>query len=182
MAGTRSRARSGRSAALAVALALTLPATLVHAGTGDAPAETGESPRVELEKLLELPASREYSVKRRGGASPGEWRSRFRSLREELAAEREALEEAEAELEEVAGTTNAWNVGPTLPGANTSSGEAPLDYRLRQKIRRHRDEIERLERKLRELEVEANLAGVPDAWREPASESGRGAGAASERP
>lgn len=173
MAVTRSRARGLRSAAAALVLALPAPAVAADAG---APAEEKrESPRVELDKLLELPGTREYSVESRGGATPGEWRSRFRSVREDLAAERKALAEAEAELDEVAGSTDAWQVGPAIPGGGSTSGaEAPLDYRLRQKIERHREEVERLERKLRELEVEANLAGVPDAWREPPSEPGAG--------
>jgi hypothetical protein len=45
------------------------------------------------------------------------------------------------------------------------SPDAPLDYQLRVSIRRHRSEIERLERKLKQLEIEANLAGVPPEWR-----------------
>jgi hypothetical protein len=46
-----------------------------------------------------------------------------------------------------------------------AAAEAPLDYRIRQTIKRHREEIKRLERQLRELEVEANLAAVPEDWR-----------------
>lgn len=157
---------------IVLGLALALPAIATAGEEGEAAGEGETPPRVELEKLLELPASRDYSVESRGGATPGEWRHRFRRVREDLAAEREALEAAEAELEEVAGTTNPWQVGPALPGGNASQGEAPLDYRLRQKIRRHREEIERLERKLRELEVEASLAGVPASWREPEPEGG----------
>jgi hypothetical protein len=37
--------------------------------------------------------------------------------------------------------------------------DAPLDYELRGSIRRHKSEIERLEHKLKQLEIEANLAG-----------------------
>ena len=167
MDGFRRRPRGGRRAALALPLALALsPATIAEEGK-PASAEGEGAPRVELEKLLELPASREYSVQSRGGATPGEWRARFRELRGDLEEERAALERAEAELEEVAGTTDPWKVGPALPGGGGTSDEAPLDYQLRQKIRRHREEIERLERNLRELQVEANLAGVPAAWREP---------------
>ena len=38
-------------------------------------------------------------------------------------------------------------------------------HQLRLKIRRHKSEIERLENRLGELEIEANLAGVPEEWR-----------------
>ena len=51
------------------------------------------------------------------------------------------------------------------PGAGDVS-DAPLDYRLRNKIRQHKAEVDRLEKRLQDLEVEANLAGVPEDWRE----------------
>jgi hypothetical protein len=53
-----------------------------------------------------------------------------------------------------------------MPGGAGGGAQSPLDFRLRQTIQRHRLEIERLERQLRELEVEANLAAVPESWRE----------------
>jgi len=33
-------------------------------------------------------------------------------------------------------------------------------------MRRNREEVRRTERRLSELEVEANLAGVPESWRQ----------------
>jgi hypothetical protein len=126
----------------------------------------GDVPRVELDRLLKLPSSHEYSVEKRGGLTPGEWRGRFEGLREALKSERAALEAAEEDLERIAGTADAWQVGPPMPGAAGRSSETPLDFRIRQTIKRHRQEIERLERQLRDLEVAANLAMVPDSWRE----------------
>jgi hypothetical protein len=99
---------------------------------------------------------------RRGGRTRGEWASRFAGLRGSLADERRALEAAETERARVAGSVDQWLLGP--PGATREN--APLDFRLRQAIRRHRDEIERLEGELRELDVAADLADVPPAWRE----------------
>ena len=125
----------------------------------------GESPRVELDQLLTLPSSLDYSVEERGGQSEGEWRSRFRELRTALAAEREGLATAEEDLARIAGTATAWQVAPPIPGAAGAGTDAPLDYRIRMAINRHRQEIKRLERQLKELEVEANLAVVPDDWR-----------------
>jgi hypothetical protein len=49
-------------------------------------------------------------------------------------------------------------------GAATAN-ENPTDYRLSQELKRGREEVDRAERALHELEVEANLAGVPEAWR-----------------
>ena len=41
---------------------------------------------------------------------------------------------------------------------------SPMNYRLHQSIRRAREDMQRAERLLRELMVEANLAGVPPEW------------------
>jgi hypothetical protein len=126
----------------------------------------GDFPRVELDQLLKLPSTLDYSVEKRGGLTEGEWRSRFRVLHTALEAEREGLEVAEEDLDRVAGTSDAWQVAPPMPGMSGAAADAPLDYRIRQALNRHRREIERLERQLRELEVEANLAVVPEDWRE----------------
>lgn len=154
---------------LVLALSLLLAALPASSQSPDqATPETsgGSSPRVDLEQLLKLPATLDYSVEKRGGRTEGEWRSRFRELRTALEAEREGLALAEEDLERVAGTSDAWSVAPPMPGMNAAAADAPLDYRIRQTINRHRQEIERLERQLRELEVEANLAVVPEDWRE----------------
>jgi hypothetical protein len=92
-------------------------------------------------------------------------RNRFGEIRTALAVERKALKIAEADLERVAGTADAWQVGPPMPGMAGGGSQAPLDFRIRQAINRHRQEIDRLERRLREVEVEANLAAVPEDWR-----------------
>jgi hypothetical protein len=137
------------------------------AAAGRAPAEPradDAAPPVALDRLLRLPAGADYGVERRAGATRGEWRARFAALERDLDAARSALRKAQEELDQVAGTADAWQVGPPIPGVAANT-EAPLDYRLRQEIRRHREEVERLERSLRDLEVEANLAAVPPEWR-----------------
>lgn len=125
---------------------------------------TGPGEKVGLDQLLELPDSLDYGGQEKGGLTRGEWRARFQSLREQLDNEKRLLAAAQAELGEIAGSADAWSVGPPIPGAGAS--DAPLDYRLRQEITRHKDEIERLERALRDLQVRADLVGVPDDWRE----------------
>jgi hypothetical protein len=119
---------------------------------------------VDLEKLLELPGDVRYDVEKKGGATQGEWRARFQKVRNELVLERAALERSQLELEKVAGSADAWQLAP--PGVSSNRSETPLDFRLRNEIRQHRAEVDRLERQLRDLDVEANLAGVPEAWRE----------------
>ena len=161
----------GREKLRRIVLALSLllaaaPASSQASDPANPETSGGDSPRVELDQLLKLPSSLDYSVEERGGQSEGEWRRRFTELRTALAAEREGLATAEEDLERIAGTATAWQVAPPIPGAGAAGADAPLDYRIRQTINRHREEIRRLERQLRELEVEANLAMVPEDWRE----------------
>lgn len=120
-------------------------------------------PQVGLDRLLELPGGRTYEIEKKGGRTPSEWRKRFSEIRDALALEEAALADSERELEEIAASTEPWQIAPPIPGATTV--DAPLDYRLRQEIRRHRSEIERLEARLQNLQVEADLASVPPEWR-----------------
>jgi hypothetical protein len=125
----------------------------------EAPAQA--PPAVGLDRLLKLPSGIDYGMERRGGLTRGEWRQRFAKVNEELERERRGLDAAQGELGKIAGTSSQWAVGP--PG--TTNTDTPLDYRLRQEIKRHKDEIERLEKDKTSLDVEANLAGVPPDWR-----------------
>ena len=134
------------------------------------------APVVELDQLLKLPSSLELEPQVRGGATKAEWRSRFQSAREDLAAARAALARTQEKLEEVAGDSSAWKMGaPGLGGGQPSGSQGPLDYAISTEMKRNREELQRSERRLSELEVEANLAGVPDAWRQ--SEASPEAGA-----
>jgi len=119
-------------------------------------------PPVALDQLLTLPQDRTYAVEKKGGLTRGEWRKRYHEVRADLVKEREALEATEVKLEDAAGA--AWAVNP-IPGSETDTSRSPVDFQLRTELRRHREEIERLERKLRQLDIEANLAGVPQEWR-----------------
>jgi hypothetical protein len=131
-------------------------------------------PIVELDQLLVLPDSLELDPETRGGATKAEWRARFQSAREDLVAARAALAKTQAKLEDVASDTSAWKMGaPGLGGPDANpTKDAPLDYSLSNEMRRNREEVERSERRLTELEIEAELAGVPRDWRElPPSET-----------
>jgi hypothetical protein len=120
-------------------------------------------PRVGLDQLLKLPPSVETGIERRAGMTRGEWRGRFERIERSLASEQTSLAAAQKERDRVAGSSDQWLLG--APGMTNT--EAPLDYRLRQEITRHKDEIERLKSERDSLEVEANLAGVPEDWRGP---------------
>lgn len=119
-----------------------------------------------LDRLLQLPSGLNYGGGEKGGMTPGEWRLRYRELRRGLEYEEKALEDAQAELSKIASTADAWTLAAPIPGGGAAAADAPLDYQLRQEIKRHKAEVEHLERALRELDVRADLAGVPAEWRQ----------------
>jgi hypothetical protein len=177
LSGARGRTQGGamrgswlrNQAVLAAALALAAAARAAAepaaeaAPAASAPPAASAGNAVALDQLLTLPTTRTYSVERKGGLTRGEWRTRYGEVNADLAKERAALEAAEAKLDTAAG--GQWKVNP-IPGADASGGpESPLDFQLRSELRKHREEIERLERKLRQLDIEANLAGVPEDWK-----------------
>jgi hypothetical protein len=137
---------------------------------------TAEAPPVSLDKLLTVPRNVELSAPRHGGATRGEWQARFAEARAERDRAQAALDSAHEELSKIAADTQQWQMqAPGLGGQSSGGDTGPLNYRLRQEIRRQRDEIEQAEKRLQELRVEARLAGVPDDWieaEEPASRSG----------
>lgn len=165
--GWNSGCRAGAALILLAALA-------AGAEEAEAPA-----PSVPLDRLLEVPRDVEVSTRRQGGASRDEWRARFAEVRTQRAQAQAALEAAQKELEGIAADTSQWQMtAPGLGGVQAASGgeQGPLSYRLKQEIRRQREEIERADQRLQELRVQANLAGVPEEWiaeeEPPASGSG----------
>lgn len=159
LARVRNPVRKGLAAAW-IGAALVVSASAARA---QQPAAEPAPEPSQLDRLLKLPESQSYGVDRRGGLSRGEWRTRFLEVRTSLDSERQSLAVAQDKLDEVAGNASNWQMAP-IPGMEPSP-DAPLDYQLRLRIRRHKSEIDRLEKKLRELEIEANLAGVPEEWR-----------------
>ena len=95
-----------------------------------------------------------------------EWRARFtKRVRERDEAAR-ALKKSQDELSEMGSKTAGWNLG--TPGtAAEANPETPLSFELNQRIRREKRDLADAESKLETLKVEANLAHVPEAWREP---------------
>jgi hypothetical protein len=146
--------------------------------------EPAAAPDVDLNDLLRLPSGLDldYGSERKGGATAEIWRKRFRDSRQNLARARSDLRESLDAMSEM-GSDGSWKVAPPGLGQlagnknqqqsnptgsdTTQSGQggAPLDYGLSGDIARQRAEVERAERALRDLEVEANLASVPEEWR-----------------
>ncbi|MEE2678058.1 MAG: hypothetical protein VX546_05720 [Myxococcota bacterium] len=125
---------------------------------------------VSLQQLLKLPSGTgaEATIDKRGGYTRGEWDDRFRKVHAEHRKAESQLAATRAALEEKAATDGGqWRVAaPGIGGAvSAEAAESPLDYRLTQELRRNRQEVARTERRIQDLEVEANLAGVPADWR-----------------
>jgi hypothetical protein len=137
-----------------------------------APAQAGQpapaaepAPPVAYDALFRLPSN--DTPRPAGGAALDRkrWEERFAAVRGELDGARTSLAKAQSELEGLAHKTENWQMA--APGAQPNAENSPVSYKLRQEIRQYREDVGRAERRLRELEVEASLAGVPAEWREP---------------
>src|SRR5262245_33550680 len=124
MRGRLGIAGAAGAAALWLALAAA-PAARAEEPEGPGAAPEAEEP-AQLDRLLTLPGGETYGVDRRGGLSRGEWRSRFVEIQGALDGERQALKDAEARMDEVAGNASNWQMAP-VPGLEPSP-DAPLDY------------------------------------------------------
>ena len=126
--------------------------------------ETEPPPKsVTLDQLLTLPSALPVESGQRGGLTRAEWSGRFAEAEAEVETAEADLDESLDRLSELVGKTSNWKVG--APGVQANSGDnSPVNYGLRQEIQQNREDVARAERKLRELSVEANLAGVPENW------------------
>ncbi|HVH20778.1 MAG TPA: hypothetical protein VNF72_20995 [Myxococcota bacterium] len=127
---------------------------------------TGKAPAVGLDSLLKLPPSgASPGEARAGGVTRQEWEQRFAIARGDVAAAQGAIDKAQQELGTLAKGTENWQM--SAPGAQANAENSPMSYRLRQELRKQREELSAAERRLTDLEVEANLAGVPEEWTRP---------------
>ena len=129
----------------------------------DEPAQT--APPVAYDALFRLPSetAAPSAPSESGALDRKRWEERFAAVRGDLDGARAELAKSQAQLESMARKTENWQMA--APGAQPTAENSPVSYKLRQDIRRQREEVGRAERRLRELEVEASLAGVPPEWR-----------------
>ena len=126
---------------------------------------------VPLDRLLKLPPAQGEigGIETRAGGTRAEWLARFAQARQDVETAHASLEATRSQIAEKAGEESAWRMGApgvgNIGSAGGNSADAPLDYKLTHELRRNREEVERAERQLQDLEVEANLAGVPVEWR-----------------
>jgi hypothetical protein len=131
---------------------------------GAAGEEAGSPPEsVTLDRLLTLPSALPLESSERGGLTRAEWSSRFAAAEAEVEVAQADLDESLAKLSDMAGKAGNWKVA--APGVQVDPDDnSPVNYGLKQEIRRKREDVVRAERKVRDLIVEANLAGVPENW------------------
>jgi hypothetical protein len=130
------------------------------------PAPAQPAPPVAYDALFRLPNDSRSQPAQGAAVDRKRWEDRFAAVRGDLDGARAQLAKAQADLEALAHKTDSWQMA--APGAQPTAENSPVSYKLRQDIRQYREEVERAERRLRELEVEASLAGVPAEWRQPA--------------
>jgi hypothetical protein len=139
-----------------------LVAPLVGTAAADVEAEPPPG-NVSLDRLLTLPSALPIESSQHGGLTRGEWSRRFVEAEAGVEAAKAELDESLDKLSELVGTTSNWKVA--APGVKAGpSDNSPVNYGLKQEIQRKREDVARAERKIRELIVEANLAGVPEDW------------------
>jgi len=138
----------------------------------DVPAQAS-APVVPLDDLLKLPPSAptDAEIERKGGDTKPQWQARFRSARKGVTAADEELQEVRDELEELSGESGSWKMSAPGLGSVEDPTDAPSNYRLSRALKSKREEASRARQALRDLEVEANLAGVPESWRRSALEA-----------
>ena len=157
--------RASRGLAVGLASLLLSPVTLAEEGSEVGTSKPAPAPVVPLDKLFELPSGFEArKAPSRAGFGATEWRARFSEARQRVERSTVALAGAKRELAELAESSNAWAVAPPVGGIPNSK-DSPLNYQLSQRIKQDQREVDAAKRNLLDLEVSANLAGVPDGWR-----------------
>lgn len=146
---------------LALAVSL-LPAVGVVAETEIA---EGEAADVGLGRLLHLPKSYQASPPSQAPQrTANEWRARYAAADQNIRTARAELKKLQLKMEKHAGESSSWNL--SAPGMGMAKPEdVPVNYSLSQEIRNQKDHLEDARRARKMLDVEADMAGVPDDWR-----------------
>jgi hypothetical protein len=124
--------------------------------------DSKQAPDLDMNRLLQVPDSSAYErVDLLGGKNRETWTQEFTEARLEVGELESQIEKSTLKLREIA--PNDWSFSPT--GAGPQSDPAVLQ--LRSQLRRDRQSLQTAQRRLRDLEIEASLAGVPDEWKYP---------------
>jgi hypothetical protein len=135
-----------------------------ESATAEPTAESSGSspaPKLQLDRLLRVPGDAVSQPQLLGGKDRPTWQAEFATARREVDELEQRIADTQRELRETA--PDDWAFAPTGGGAPTDPGI----MKLRATLRRDRQSLEAARERLRELDVEASLAGVPVSWRQP---------------
>lgn len=123
-------------------------------------------PDVGLDALLKLPSSWSGAEQKRQGLTASQWRARFAALDQEHQETEDAISKARRELDGMAeeGGSGSWQMG--APGSNNTE-VSPMSFKHRELIRSGKERLDEIRRRKRGLDIEADIAGVPESWRGP---------------
>ena len=140
---------------------------------GSASADPAPPPTVNLDRLLRLPTAYYDGANRYGGAGPSEWRTRFAEARAAIERARRELAETQEQLGHTAADSSQWQMG--APGlGNPDPEHSTVSHKLRSQVRTLREGMVAAERQLKDLDIEADLVGVPQPWRRPEGQAAPG--------
>jgi hypothetical protein len=130
----------------------------------DTPSSASGSPSLGLDRLLnpKVGPSSPATATRPGGKDRETWERQFRDAHTEVGQLRARVEESQRKMRDVAGDTS-YSYSPAGGGETYD----PEVLKVRAQIQRDRQSLEAAERRLRDLKVEASLAGVPEEWQLP---------------
>jgi hypothetical protein len=133
-------------------------------GPAPTPSATAEPaparPSLRLDSILQprsLPAAK--SEEARGGQTRQEWADAFAAARREIGDLEKKVEVSRQKLSD-SSEGSEYQYSPLGGGAATD----PETLKLRAQLKRDRESLDAARRRLRDLEVEASLSGVPREW------------------
>ena len=134
----------------------------------DAEAAPARKPSLGLDSLLRPrgPAPRPVKQAEPGGRDRQKWQEAFAEVRREIEELERSLDKARVDVSER--SQGGYQYSPV-------GGEAPSDpeiLKLRAQMRRDKKSLEGAKSRLRDLQVEASLAGVPEEWTQPSGAAG----------
>jgi hypothetical protein len=124
------------------------------------------APAVDIDRLLRLPTSYDAgeATIRYGSSTATDWRERFSEANEALEKAQSRLAETQSQLGSMASDSSQWQMG--APGLGKPDAEhGTVSYKLRAELRTQRDDLVVAEKQHKQLAIEADLAGVPEALR-----------------
>jgi hypothetical protein len=140
-------------------LAAEPPALAQAVPAADEASEVATPPSLDLDRLLKPRAAPSMRT-RYGGKDREAWSRDFSNARSEVAELEDKVEAAQQKYRQVSDAE--WGYSPIGGGTPTD----PEVLRVRAEIKRDRQSLEAARQRLRELGVEASLAGVPKEWSE----------------